>query len=312
MAGRQVTDLRMGFGLPVSGSWATPANLAEIATRAEELGYDSVWTFQRLLHPAEGDWGASYRSVQDPLISLAYAAALTERVRLGVAVVNAPFYAPIVLAKQLTTLDQICAGRLDVGLGLGWAAEEFTAVGAPTERRGARLAEFVQCLQAIWADNPVQFAGEFYQVPAALVDPKPVQRPHPPILLGGGADRALRRAGRLADGWISASRHDLRKIGADIALIKDAAVAAGRDPERLRFIVRAVVKLSDQPDERPDRRPLHGNAAQIRKDLQNLHEQGVSEAFVDLNFDPTIGSPTADPDQAMARAHQALAEFAPD
>lgn len=307
-----MTKLRIGFGLPVSGSWATAANLAEIARRAEELGYDSVWTFQRLLHPAEGDWGASYRSVQDPLISLAYAAALTERVRLGVAVINAPFYAPIVLAKQLTTLDQLGAGRLDVGLGLGWAAEEFAAVGAPIERRGARLAEFVQCLQAIWADNPVQFAGEFYQVPAALVDPKPLQRPHPPILLGGGADRALRRAGRLADGWISASRHDLRKIGADIALIKDAAAEAGRDPERLRFIVRAVVKLSDQPNEGPDRRPLHGSAAQVREDLQNLQEQGVTEAFVDMNFEPTIGSPTADPGQAMARARQALAEFAPD
>lgn len=307
-----MTKLQIGFGLPVSGSWATAANLAEIARRAEELGYDSVWTFQRLLHPAEGDWGASYRSVQDPLISLAYAAALTERVRLGVAVINAPFYAPIVLAKQLSTLDQLGAGRLDVGLGLGWAAEEFAAVGAPTGRRGARLAEFVQCLQAIWADNPVQFAGEFYQVPAALVDPKPLQRPHPPILLGGGADRALRRAGRLADGWISASRHDLRKIGADIALIKDAAAEAGRDPERLRFIVRAVVKLSDQPNEGPDRRPLHGSAAQVREDLQNLQEQGVTEAFVDLNFDPTIGSPTADPGQAMARARQALAEFAPD
>ncbi len=307
-----MTGLRIGFGLPVSGSWATPANLAEIAGRAEELRYDSVWTFQRLLHPAEGDWGASYRSVQDPLISLAYAAALTERVRLGVAVVNAPFYAPIVLAKQLTTLDQLCAGRLDVGLGLGWAAEEFAAVGAPAERRGDRLAEFVECLRAIWADDPVEFAGEFYQLPAALVDPKPVQRPHPPILLGGGADRALRRAGRLADGWISASRHDLRNIGADIALIKEAAAAAGRDPERLRFIVRAVVKLSDRPDERQDRRPLHGSAAQVREDLHHLQAQGVTEAFVDLNFDPTIGSPTADPGQAIARAHQALADFAPD
>jgi probable F420-dependent oxidoreductase len=307
-----VSGPRIGFGLPVSGSWATPANLLEIARRAEELRYDSLWTFQRLLHPADGDWGASYRAVQDPLISLAYVAAVTQRIRLGVAVVNAPFYAPIVLAKQLTTLDQVSAGRLDVGLGLGWAAEEFTAVGVAQQRRGDRLDEFVDCLRAVWADDPVRFDGEFYHVPAANVAPKPVQRPHPPILLGGGADRALRRAGRLADGWISASRHDLRHIGEDIRLIKEVAGQAGRDPDALRFIVRAVIKVAEQSDERPDRRPLHGSVAQVRDDLAELQAQGVTEVFIDLNFDPTVGSPDVDPGPAMAYAHQVLSDFAPD
>jgi probable F420-dependent oxidoreductase len=306
-----VTGLRIGFGLPVSGSWATPANLATIARQAEELAFDSLWTFQRLLHPAEGDWGATYRAVQDPLTTLAYVAAITERVRLGVAVVNAPFYSPIVLAKQLTTLDQLAAGRLDVGLGLGWAAEEFAAVGVGQQRRGARLAEFVRCLQEIWAEDPVRFSGEFYQVPDALVRPKPVQRPHPPILLGGGAAQALRRAGRLADGWISASRHDLRHIGADIAVIKEAAVAAGRDADRLRFIVRAVIRPTDEPDDRPDRRPLHGSIPQLRADLLELAAQGVTEAFIDLNFDPAVGSPDADPQRSMSYASTILAEFAP-
>ncbi|HEU5268546.1 MAG TPA: TIGR03619 family F420-dependent LLM class oxidoreductase [Jatrophihabitans sp.] len=306
-----MTGLRLGFGLPVSGSWATAANQVEIARRAEELGYHSLWTFQRLLHPADGDWGASYRAVQDPLISLAYVAAVTERIRLGVAVLNAPFYPPILLAKQLTTLDHVSAGRLDAGLGLGWAAEEFTATGVPEQRRGARLDEFVRCLKEIWAEDPVRFSGEFYRVPDALVDPKPVQRPHPPVLLGGGAERALRRAGRLADGWISASRHDLRHIGTDIAVIKSAAVAAGRDAERLRFIVRAVIKLTDQPDERPDRRPLRGSIEQVRADLRELAGQGVTEAFLDLNFDPAIGSPDADAGQSLAYAHHILAEFAP-
>ncbi|MFL6164467.1 MAG: LLM class flavin-dependent oxidoreductase [Jatrophihabitantaceae bacterium] len=307
-----MSGLRIGFGLPVSGSWATPANLIEIARRAEELRYDSVWTFQRLLHPADGDWGASYRAVQDPLISLAYVASVTERVRLGVAVVNAPFYSPIVLAKQLTTLDQVCAGRLDAGLGIGWAAEELTAVGASQQRRGDRLDEFVECLRAIWGENPVRFDGEFYQLPPASVDPKPLQRPHPPILLGGGADRALRRAGRLADGWISASRHDLRHIDADIALIKRAAEEAGRDPDALRFIVRAVLRSTELPDDRPDRRPLQGSVDQVRADLEDLHRQGVTEAFIDLNFDPSVGSPDADPARSMARAREVLEAFAPN
>jgi alkanesulfonate monooxygenase SsuD/methylene tetrahydromethanopterin reductase-like flavin-dependent oxidoreductase (luciferase family) len=144
------------------------------------------------------------------------------------------------------------------------------------------------------------------------VDPKPVQRPHPPVLLGGGADRALRRAGRLADGWISASRHDLRRIGTDIGVIKQAAEAAGRDPEALRFIVRAVIKLTGQPDDRPERRPLHGSLSQVRGDLTDLYAQGLTEVFIDLNFDPNVGSPDADAGRALDYAHRTLRDFAPN
>jgi probable F420-dependent oxidoreductase len=326
-----VSGPRLGFGLPVSGSWATPANLVTIARRAEQLGYHSVWAFQRLLHPAEGDWGPMYRSVQDPIVSLAYIAAVTERVRLGFAVVNAPFYSPIVLAKQLSTLDQVCAGRLDAGLGLGWAEQEFAAVGVPQARRGARTEEFVQCLKAIWTQDVVDFDGEFYRVPPARVEPRPVQRPHPPLLLGGGAERALRRVGRIADGWISASRHDLRSIAGDIAVMRQAAEQAGRDPEALRFIVRGVLDLhddapsagggasavgqdgasGDQAASPDQRRPLHGSAEQIRQDIATLGEQGVHEVFLDLNFDPKVGSPDADPQASMRQAERVLTTFAP-
>ncbi|HJQ00428.1 MAG TPA: TIGR03619 family F420-dependent LLM class oxidoreductase [Jatrophihabitans sp.] len=304
-----MSEPQLGFGLPVSGSWATPANLVTIARRAEELGYHSVWAFQRLLHPAEGDWGPMYRSVQDPIVSLAYLAAVTERVRLGFAVVNAPFYSPIVLAKQLSTLDQVCGGRLDAGLGLGWAEQEFAAVGVDQARRGARTEEFVQCLKAIWTQDVVDFQGEFYRVPPARVEPKPVQRPHPPLLLGGGAERALRRVGRIADGWISASRHDLHGIAGDIAVMKQAAEQAGRDPEALRFIVRGVLDLTE--DAGPERRPLHGTVQQIRQDIVTLGEQGVHEVFLDLNFVPTVGSPAADPQASMSYAERVLTSFAP-
>jgi probable F420-dependent oxidoreductase len=305
-----VSEPQLGFGLPVSGSWATPANLVTIARRAEELGYHSVWAFQRLLHPAEGDWGPMYRSVQDPIVSLAYLAAVTERVRLGIAVVNAPFYSPIVLAKQLSTLDQVCGGRLDAGLGLGWAEQEFAAVGVDQARRGARTEEFVQCLKAIWTQDVVDFQSEFYRVPPARVEPKPVQRPHPPLLLGGGAEPALRRVGRIADGWISASRHDLRGIAGDIAVMKQAAEQAGRDPAALRFIVRGVLDVT-QEDGRAGRRPLHGSVQQIRQDIVTLGEQGVHEVFLDLNFVPTVGSPDADPQASMSYAERVLTSFAP-
>ncbi len=305
-----MTGLPLGFGLPVSGSWATAANLVTVARAAESLGYSSLWAFQRLLHPAEGDWGPVYHAVQDPVATLAHVAAITSRPRLGVAVLNAPFYSPVLLAKQLNTLDELSAGRLDVGLGLGWAPEEFTASGVPYERRGARVEEFVKCLKAIWTSDVVEFEGEFYRMPASRVLPGPVQQPHPPLLMGGGAERALRRVGRIADGWISASRHDLRGIGADIDTIRAAAHEAGRDPAGLRFIVRGVLNLTDTAAG-ADRRPLHGSAAQIRDDFDRLHEQGVTELFIDLNFDPSIGSVEADPAASMRRAEQVLSTFAP-
>ncbi len=307
-----MTGLRLGFGLPVSGSWATRANMVSIAVRAEELGYASLWTFQRLLHPAQGDWGAMYRSVHDPVVALAHVAAVTGRIRLGLAVVNAPFYAPIVLAKQLSTLDEVSAGRLDVGLGLGWSREEFRAAGVPYQRRGARFEEFLRCLQAIWGDDVVSFDGDFYHVPPAQVQPKPVQRPHPPLLLGGTAEPALRRAGRLADGWISSSRADLDQIGADIALVRAAASDAGRDPERLRFVVRGVLELPDHAGADTDRRrPLHGTPDEVRADLARLEAAGVTEVFFDLNFAPDVGSPAADPVGAMRTAERVLGTFAP-
>jgi probable F420-dependent oxidoreductase len=302
--------MRLGLGLPVSGSWATPDAMAEVAQAAERLGYDSLWTFQRVLHPAEGDWAPVYRSVQDPLTSLAFVAGLTERVRLGVAVLNLPFFAPVLLAKQLTTLDVVSRGRLDVGLGLGWAHEEFAAVGVPFERRGARLEEGIRCLQALWGQDPVSFAGDFYTVPPSRVQPKPVQTPHPPLLLGGSSEPALRRAGRAADGWVSGSRHDLTRISEAIGVVRLAAAAAGRDPGRLRFVVRGVVHLGEEKrGQDGTRRPLTGSAGQIRGDLGTLEDSGVTEVFLDLNFNPRVGAPDADAAESRDYARTVVETF---
>jgi probable F420-dependent oxidoreductase len=304
--------MQIGFGLPVSGSWATPGNQVEVARRAEDLGYASLWTFQRLLSP-EGPEGPvlapPYHSVLDPLVSLAHVAGVTKRIRLGVAVVNMPFQAPAVLAKQLATLDVLSGGRLDAGLGLGWMHEEFEATGASFAARGRRGAEYIRCLRAIWSDPVVELDGEFYRVPRARIEPKPVQRPGPPILIGGTAEPALRRAGRLADGWISSSRADLAALGESVRIIRDAACGAGRDPALLRFVTRGVVRLRDGQGE--NRAPLTGSLAQIRGDLGRIAELGVTELFFDLNFDPEVGSPEADPGASMDRARAILEALAP-
>ncbi|GAC1445341.1 MAG: TIGR03619 family F420-dependent LLM class oxidoreductase [Mycobacteriales bacterium] len=312
----------LGFGLPVSGSWATPASMLHVARRAEDLGYASLWTFQRLLQPAEGELepahnpsarpvqDPSFRAVLDPIVPLAYVAGHTERIGLGTATVCAPFTAPVLLAKTMTTLDVLTGGRLTVGLGTGWMPQEYAAAGVPLLRRGARMEEYLHCLHALWTQEPVEFAGEFYAVPRSHTGPAPVQRPHPPVLLGGGAEPALRRAGRLAEGWISSSRQDLTALGASVALVRDGAREAGKDPDAVRIVVRAVVDLRDK-ECGPGRGAFEGTREQVLEDLATCRSQGATEVFLDLNLSPRVGSPDVAAREAMDYADRVLDAFAP-
>ena len=224
--------MQIGFGAPVSGAWATPGNLASFAAQAEAAGYASIWAFQRLIVPEGSAMEPVYHSVLDPMVTLGYAAAVTSRIRLGVAVVNMPYLSPAYLAKQAASVDVLSAGRLDLGLGIGWMPEEFTAAGATMAGRGARTAEYIEVLRRLWAGGVTEFSGEFYQIPAGRMAPQPVQRPGPPILLGGTVPRALERAGRLADGWLTSSRTDLSRISDGIGVVREAAEQAGAIPRR--------------------------------------------------------------------------------
>ena len=305
--------MRIGFGAPVSGAWATPGNLATFAAKAESAGYGSLWTFQRLLVPEGSAMEPVYHSVLDPMVALGYAAAVTSRIRLGVAVVNMPYLSPTYLAKQAATVDVLSDGRLDLGLGLGWMPQEFEAVGGVMERRGARTGEYIEVMRALWAGGVAEFSGDFYSVPAGRFAPLPVQRPGPPVLLGGTAPRALERIGRLADGWVTSSRTDLSRVAEGISVVRAAAERAGRDPATIRVICRGVVRAGD-PVTVPEgggRLRLSGSYGQIRADTQWLAEQGVTEVFYDLNWDPLVGAPDADPVGAAARAAQILEELAP-
>ncbi|WP_297627182.1 TIGR03619 family F420-dependent LLM class oxidoreductase [Nocardioides sp.] len=315
----------LGFGLPVSGSWATPATMIHLARRAEDLGYASLWTFQRLLQPvADGPEGAdpagnpssrpvsdpSYSAVHDAMLPLAFVAAHTERIGLGTATLCAPFIPPVALAKAMTTLDHLSAGRVTAGLGIGWMPEEYAAAGVPMARRGARMEEYLRCLTAVWTEDPVEFAGEFYTVPRSHVGPRPVQRPHPPVLVGGAAEPALRRAGRLGEGWIGSTRTDDESLARSVALVRAGAEEAGRDPDVVRILVRVVVDLVAEDPGRGRRRG-HGTRQQVLDDLAVLASHGATEVLVDLNFLPRTGSPDADAEAATAEAERVLDALAP-
>lgn len=295
--------MRIGFGLPVSGTWATPGPLALIAAEAERLGYDSLWSFQRLLVGDDQRLDPVYHSVLDPLVALGYAAARTDSIRLGVAVVNLPFISPAYLAKQVATLDVLSGGRADLGLGVGWSEAEFAAVGASPQRRAARTREYVAVLRSLWRDDISAFEGEFYTIPPSRMLPKPVQQGGVPILLGGAVPAAIRRAGEIADGWVSRSATDLSQIANDVALVREGAEKAGRDPASLRIVSRGVLF-------RPGGR-LSGSYEKIREDVAWLATQGVTEVFYDLNWDPLVAGPDIDPAAAQERALDILHNLAP-
>jgi alkanesulfonate monooxygenase SsuD/methylene tetrahydromethanopterin reductase-like flavin-dependent oxidoreductase (luciferase family) len=168
-------------------------------------------------------------------------------------------------------------------------------------------------LRTLWGPQPSQFSGEFYAVPSGTMAPAPVQRGGPPILLGGMAPPALRRVGRIADGWVTSSRADLSQIGDSIAIIRAAAAEAGRDADAIRVVCRGVVRAGEEAKHpgTGQRLLLSGSFGQIREDTAWLGDQGVTEVFYDLNWDPLVGSPDVTPDDAAARGADLLENLSP-
>jgi len=297
----------ISFGLPVSGAWAQPETLTAIARQAEEYGYHGLWGFQRLLMGRGQDLAPTYHSVLDPMVALSWAAAVTSRIRLGVSVINLPYLSPVYLAKQVSTLDVLSGGRFDLGLGTGWSEPEFLATGSDPKPRGARTEEYLAVLLELFSGEEVSFAGRFHQVPPSRMLPAPVQPGGPPVLLGGTAEAALRRAGRIAAGWVSSSRTSLAEFERGARIVREAAEDAGRDPATLRIVVRGVV-LAGRRDESVS---LSGDWDEIRAGAERYAEAGATELFYDPNWDPRIGDPEADPRTAARLGAEILAGLAP-
>ena len=284
--------MKLGFGLPIGGTAATPDNVSMLARHAEALGYRSLWVFQRLLCPVaplngyygapNEPWPAPFRSTFDPIVTLAFLASQTEHVRLGTSVLVAPFYSPIVLGKQLATLDVMCRGRLTVGLGIGWSKDEYDAAGTPWSRRGERLDEFIQCLDAVWTQEEVSFKGAFYFVPSARVEPKPVQKPRPPLLIGGYTEATFRRAGWLGDGYTGGNMAP-EKMAHIVRCVREHAERAGRDPARMIVASRGSYRVTSTPQGR-HRSVFSGSLQDIRDDVRRYEDAGVSDVFLDPSF----------------------------
>ncbi len=283
--------MRIGYGLPNIGPVPNPGVIAQAAQRAEELGYDSLWVIERLLYPINpqtsyfgGPLPEVYKRNFDPLETLTFAAAHTSRIALGTSVLDMPYYNPVMLARRLTTLDVLSGGRLRVGFGQGWSKDEHDAVGASLSGRGRRADEFIQVLKAIWTTDPVEFSGQFFQVPRSIIQPKPVQKPHPPIYLAAYAPSALKRAATLANGIhpVALSLDGLKQL---MDSVKSMAEAAGRDPSTVEVLVRANLNVTEQPLGK-ERQLFSGTPEEIGEDIKAMREVGVNELFLDTTFSP--------------------------
>ncbi|MFG2617040.1 TIGR03619 family F420-dependent LLM class oxidoreductase [Streptomyces sp. NPDC048507] len=269
----------IGIALPQYGTHARADRVAGFARDAEGAGFDSLWVGDRSLAPVEpGDrypghtgqdpYPPEYRTFLDPLTVLTVAAAATTRVRLGTSTLNAPWYPPLLLARSLTSLDRVSGGRLDAGFGIGWMRDEYTAVNAEFARRGELLDEFLDILLGLWTREEFEHAGPHWRIPRARVGLRPLQRPHPPVYLGGFSPAAMRRVGRRADGWVGTVVAP-EVLGGLWGTAVRAAEEAGRDPGALRRSIR----FNAEPGTSCER---------IARVLEGIRDTGADGCFVDL------------------------------
>jgi probable F420-dependent oxidoreductase len=294
--------MEFGFGIPTRGPMATPDSIVMLGQRGEAMGFAIISVSDHVVVPksiastypynptgafASGPSG----ECMEQLTLLSFLVGITSSARLLTSVMVLPHRPPVLAAKMLATIDVLSRGRLIVGCGVGWMREEFEAIGAPAyDERGKVGDEYIRVLKELWtSDNPA-FAGEYCRFSNVAFAPKPVQKPHPPIWIGGESPRALRRAGRLADTWYPIGSNPRFPVGtpeqfaACAARVRRHAQESGRDPSALGFAYSANWYNDRQALTLPDgqRRPLTGAPQQIADDIKRYADLGVRHMMVNL------------------------------
>jgi probable F420-dependent oxidoreductase len=236
--------------------WSTGPGAVEGARAAEEAGFESVWTVEHVVYP--DDYASAYpysadgrmpavpaTPIPDPLVWLAYVAAVTTTLRLATGILILPQRNPVVLAKELATLDHLSGGRVDLGIGVGWLEEEFDALGIPWARRGARTDEYVGAMRALWASDGASFEGDFASFTRVSSNPKPAQGSIP-IVVGGHSRAAAERAGRLGDGFFpgKGSPAELAEL---FDIVRQTAADHARDPTAIELTAGTAGIFGDDP-----------------------------------------------------------------
>jgi probable F420-dependent oxidoreductase len=298
--------MKIGLRLPQTDEHrATKENIIRHATEAENVGFDSLWVLERLIWPMEplnpypgtsdGKFPADWQYIFEPLETLTYVAANTNKIALGTSVIDMLFQNPIILARRFATLDVLSKGRAIAGLGIGWSKDEYQASNIPFIDRGKRADEYIQILKKIWTDDVVEFKGQFYNIPASKIGPKPIQKPNIPIYLGGYSQRTFARIANYANGWICVIQNSLDQIKSYMYKLRNECYKAKRDPKDvhiaailypdvIEYRYNADDKESNEKEVKSKQRQLlSGTIDQIGKDLQEIKEIGVDHVILNFN-----------------------------
>jgi probable F420-dependent oxidoreductase len=291
--------MKAGILLPHLGQNATRENVLYVAKEAEKEGLDSIWALERLLWPLkpqtpyvatpDGSLPTEYQEVLDPLETLTFLAANTQRIFLGTSVIDMLFHNPIMLARRLATLDVLSNGRVIAGFGIGWSKDEYDVSGVPYKQRGERADEYLQVLRRAWTDEVVEYKGKFYNIPPSKIGPNPLQKPHPPIILGGFSPKTFSRVIRYADGWLPiAGFGSLEQLEQAIQGLREGARQAGKEPSKVIVLTYPnVVEESAQDNSSGQRMPMSGTIDQIGSDIQQLKRiDGIEHIVFGYAFSP--------------------------
>ena len=294
--------MKVGVSLPQAGQQATRENVIQMAKNAESEGFDSLWVFERLLWPInpqtpypatpDGSLPIEFQIMLDPLETLTYVAANTNKIALGTSVIDMLFHNPVVLARRLATLDVLSGGRSIAGFGIGWSKDEYQASNIPFQNRGKRADEFIQVLKRIWIDDVVEFKGKYYSIPASKIGPKPIQKPHPPIYLGGFSPNTFSRIVNYdTNGWLAVTAGPLEYLDNTIKTIKDIANKANKDPNNFKVILLAHLNValdsksqSSTTTSEGRRFPFTGTIDQLGNDIRRVKQMDIDIDHIVLGY----------------------------
>jgi probable F420-dependent oxidoreductase len=294
--------LKVGISLPQAGLQATKENVLQMAQAAESEHFDSIWTFERLLWPInpqtpypatpDGSLPQEFQLMLDPIETLSFLAAHTNKISLGTSVLDMLFHNPVILARRLASLDVFSEGRVISGLGIGWSKDEFQASNIPFNNKGKRADEYVKMLKRIWVDEDVEFKGQYYNIPKSKIGPKPVQKPHIPIYLGGFSPNALRRiVENDLNGWLGiiGGIAPFGYVQSVVNNFKNEISKTNKDSTNFKIILLAYPYLKEStfnPDNNADRPTLTGTIDEIGEDIKKIKDLDVDHLIFAYNFSP--------------------------
>ena len=288
--------MRLGIVIPNQVAWGGPDEILRLAEAAEDAGMDSVWVADHIVMPASFDSPYPMQELQpfdpeenetffEPLLTLAFVASRTSRVRLGTSIILPTLRHPAYTAKLVATLDNLSGGRVVLGVGAGWMREEFDALGVPFELRGALLDEHIAVLRELWTSDVATFEGEHYRLPPVRSAPKPARPGGPPIWIGGASNAALRRVAAIADGWQPMAVGPA-ELASRVPRLHELARAAGRDPATIDVCPRCDLAFGAPKVHKPN--GIYGTPEEVVAGLGAYRDAGCTELILDLQPDDSL------------------------